>query len=389
MLSGRVDNIKYIPIKSKSQKNRRRYVQKDLLLQSIDLEDQDSDDENQVIIQDSEPQKTILDDDSDIDSNLPTEIDLSINLYTPKSEINDEFEDEFARLAVESVKNTNLVENNDFYDTSFVTEQEDDPFDTTIAANINPGKAELKLIEQEILNDIGNDDFFDPRAEEKLKLILSPPIQEYNTNDLLKTSSSFFDFNAETIKPTTAIEYKDPFDTSIAAEVSKPGKIELKFIANEILSSIDDSCDDFNPREFEPEIKQPLHLNLSKSVAFNLEEGTEKAHLRRVSTPYLHKGFEQDIADTLLSTNDQLDIKVLTPTTTTTEIEDNFDPFDTSICNNVIAPGKIELKILAQELQDKYSLKEDSPTDLISANTDFNLSSISVKPLSPISKKNA
>lgn len=38
---------------------------------------------------------------------------------------------------------------------------EDDPFDTAFAENILPGKAELKLIENEILN---NDNDFDPRA---------------------------------------------------------------------------------------------------------------------------------------------------------------------------------------------------------------------------------
>lgn len=42
-----------------------------------------------------------------------------------------------------------------------------DPFDTTFAQNILPGKEELKLIEKEILK---NDITFDPRGPEVSKL---------------------------------------------------------------------------------------------------------------------------------------------------------------------------------------------------------------------------
>lgn len=42
----------------------------------------------------------------------------------------------------------------------------DDPFDTTFAENILPGKAELKLIEKDILD---NDVDFNPRAPASIK----------------------------------------------------------------------------------------------------------------------------------------------------------------------------------------------------------------------------
>lgn len=49
---------------------------------------------------------------------------------------------------------------------------EDDPFDTAFAENILPGKAELKIIENEILNS-ENDLDFNPRAEEKISEIIN------------------------------------------------------------------------------------------------------------------------------------------------------------------------------------------------------------------------
>lgn len=49
---------------------------------------------------------------------------------------------------------------------------EDDPFDTAFAENILPGKAELKVIENEILNS-ENDLDFNPRAEEKISVIIN------------------------------------------------------------------------------------------------------------------------------------------------------------------------------------------------------------------------
>lgn len=47
-----------------------------------------------------------------------------------------------------------------------------DPFDTAFAENILPGKAELKIIESEILNS-ENDIDFNPRAEERISEIIN------------------------------------------------------------------------------------------------------------------------------------------------------------------------------------------------------------------------
>lgn len=59
---------------------------------------------------------------------------------------------------------------------------ESDPFDTSFAANILPGKAELKLIENEILNS-ANDIDFDPRApSNKLDSILNNKVSIQLTN---------------------------------------------------------------------------------------------------------------------------------------------------------------------------------------------------------------
>lgn len=60
--------------------------------------------------------------------------------------------------------------------------EESDPFDTSFATNILPGKAELKLIESEILNS-ANDIDFDPRASShKFDSILNSKVSIQVTN---------------------------------------------------------------------------------------------------------------------------------------------------------------------------------------------------------------
>lgn len=110
-----------------------------------------------------------------------------------------------------------------------------DPFDTSIACNILPGKTELKLIESELINSANPET---PKT--------------YNLNAVLKTQSAEKDLFEEEdhsdvhVKPLTPIldrkldlnseigEDIDPFDTSIASNIGL-GRTELKILESELI----------------------------------------------------------------------------------------------------------------------------------------------------------
>lgn len=116
-----------------------------------------------------------------------------------------------------------------------------DPFDTSIACNILPGKTELKLLESELIHSNSNlkqslsDPDFNPRDD----IIVTQPTKKETVN-LLETSS-----DAVNVRPLTPIiDNKlsfeldecdiDPFDTSIANNIA-PGRAELKLLETELI----------------------------------------------------------------------------------------------------------------------------------------------------------
>ncbi|XP_067011482.2 protein stoned-A [Anabrus simplex] len=177
---------------------------------------------------------------------------------------------------------------------------EADPFDTTFAENILPGKVELKLIENEILGGKGfevneahilsrsDSDFdFNPREDERIhhqqflstvSIHITDPAGEVQPEehdpfnnvginsltlshrDLLGGSTTDLSKLAhDPIEPapepqSEEISYTDPFDTSIVDVITAPGKAELKFIEKELLGEVvsalprDLSDPDFDPR---------------------------------------------------------------------------------------------------------------------------------------------
>lgn len=214
----------------------------------------------------------------------------------------------------------------------FVDENEiDDPFDTTFALNLAPGKAELKVIENELLDpNIDKklnleDKNFDPRDEQRAKIdeVVNTikgisnrrSIEVKESLDLLATEN---DIPVKVLTPGDSltnnfddISYKDPFDTSIATNIL-PGKTELKLLENELIyseiseekkrDSVNDKCvDDLLVHKEDIVIEKPL------SPAERIEQSFE----------------------------DQ-------------EFDPDFDPFDTSCVKN-IQPGKTELKLLESE----------------------------------------
>lgn len=223
-----------------------------------------------------------------------------------------------------------------------VEEAIEDPFDTSFVAEIAPGKAELKLIESDLFDpekDLINrisDPNFDPRDEKQvavaevvqtIKEIYNP--KPVNTTVVLKESEPIDLFVVENeveSKVLTPAKEKvhnqdiaysvDPFDTSIANNIL-PGKTELKLLETELINSDNtnkDSC--------------------SKDISRKPVETKQ---------------------DLLIYTTDTVIDKPLSPVTNSSaasaieETDDDFDPFDTSIANN-IAPGRTELKLLESEL---------------------------------------
>lgn len=190
-----------------------------------------------------------------------------------------------------------------------------DPFDTSIAESLLPGKGELKLLEKELLDDskvpkkiiIEEDDDFDPRAEEiirpaelnlKEKRVSIPKVTFALEKDLLTD-----DHHGElhVAKPLTPYYPQDlpnednfdidPFDTSYVKHA--PGEVELKLLENELVE-VESKCTDIlTEEEFIPHV--------------------------------LHTPVEPEIA-----------------------VPEEIDPFDTSFANDS-APSQTEIKLLESE----------------------------------------
>ncbi|XP_063993687.1 uncharacterized protein LOC135171230 [Diachasmimorpha longicaudata] len=125
-----------------------------------------------------------------------------------------------------------------------------DPFDTSIASNILPGKAELKLLESELsqvsvnpipvrinkidLNKVSappaplldDEEDFDPRAGEVKEAPDFLSIEDQNSGDKVLTPQQNSGLDEDI----------DPFDTSFAA--IGPGKTELKLLESELMEKL-------------------------------------------------------------------------------------------------------------------------------------------------------
>lgn len=257
----------------------------------------------------------------------------------------------------------------------------DDPFDTSVIdAIVAPKKAELTLLESELLSNIPqelrhslSDPDFDPRAEEeeiviptkqetvnkrKSSLVLnihsvsSSPSRGVkfaaNTGDLLKTDdhseghrkplTPYYTKDPVAL-PETLSDESDPFDTSFVSD-SKPTDVELNLLERDLLveSKLKHSLSD---QEFDPRASSP-----------------KPAPVPIVKTD-------------LLSANNDFSSKVLTPaveTRTFTSIDHFVDPFDTSNIESNIQPGKVELHLLADEFVPHVKIE----TDLFDTSQDTN-----------------
>ncbi|XP_046432398.1 protein stoned-B-like [Neodiprion fabricii] len=360
-------------------------------------------------------EKTILEEIPDLDD---TEFDLSTTSETPLKL--EEADDPFSAKESEENKFQSEIIEASFEAATFVNEE--DPFDTTFAENLLPGKTELKCIEKE-LEDL-------PISEVAISLTDPAGLSRDYETGLIKNADDqdgdIFDTDASStiqkdllggsvtdlsqlvdqpIAPIEEITYVDPFDTSGVVELP-PGKTELKFLERELLGEVENaeplSDDDFDPRGDETPVKsapsrppappkvikpsppnfevtfgdaddavvpqqgrkpsRPEELGLAapvKSVAFDLPTPSQRPDLLKTSEE------EKSIPSKPLTPYSQRSFEEVLSEDEPGD-EADIDPFDTSFVAKV-APGKKELKLIESEL-----LKRDSQLSHSLSDHDFN-----------------
>ena len=121
-----------------------------------------------------------------------------------------------------------------------------DPFDTSIVNNLLPGKAELKLIEYELIGSEEpttsikrsyTDPDFNPRDSESEDIQIEDHIVDHIDENTV-TEKSLTPIPVQQIESTVEEEEEDidPFDTSCVGKLV-PGKVELKLLESELVSN--------------------------------------------------------------------------------------------------------------------------------------------------------
>ncbi|XP_058797513.1 uncharacterized protein LOC131667823 [Phymastichus coffea] len=322
--------------------------------------------------------KTLLDE-------VPTLDDDEFDLTAPdETVVLEEPEDPFAAKEPEDLGFQEEIIEACFEAASIINE--DDPFDTTIAANILPGKTELKFIEKELeqvpISEVSIS-LTDPSG---LKCDYETGLLKNQSNSLSVTKKDLLGGSAtdlsqladKPIKPVEEISYVDPFDTSNIQELP-PGRTELKVLEKELLGekktpTLDDlEDDDFDPRAEEKKAAPPIRpppITPKVPVAVQADEEVPRISGRKPSRPEALDIAPKIVAfniptpkpDLLASSEEEkaLPSKPLTPYYPQKSIEEvlptedevdgsDIDPFDTSFVANT-APGKTELKIIESEL---------------------------------------
>lgn len=459
VLSGRIDYVSTCKI----TKGRRPRIQQDLLLDDFDGAEQPL--AETVVAEPTEIEKTLLDDDNDLPdipvdlTKLPPVLPRPVSPVIPTAVQEDttektsngpldisEFEVLKEKTILEEIpdlddtefdlnaapnESTHLEETDDPFaakepeTTDFQTEiieasfeaatfvDEADPFDTTFADNILPGKTELKFIEKELEElpiaevSISLTDPAGFNRDYETGLLKLDDEQKDNHDSLLSSKKDLLGGSTtdlsqladEPIAPVEEITYVDPFDTSAVKELP-PGKTELKVLEKELLgeqsSNYVEDDSDFDPRKDEEPVKQsivkppPSRPSAPVKPVFDVNfeedeiEPTPASLEKQASRPEILElaptkavAFELPTPskrpDLLATTEEEktLPSKPLTPYYSQKSIEESLpieddeidvDPFDTSFVNNV-APGKTELKLIESELLRQESKLPHSLSD--------------------------
>lgn len=301
VLTGRIDNV------TVTSKRPKRVIPGDLLLES-----DDKDLPLTSVTCSVEPsEKSILDIDSDIPISTP--IDLSISLHTSLVQQN---KNNGSEIKAESEQS---------YCTKLSNDDEDfDEFTQLATESLEFNTEVIKLESQEIK--------LEPVLQESWSAF------EANKNKDVFAESIVEDQIDDIVDPY--LEQNDPFDTSFAEVVVTQLQVRKE-------ATILEEDDDFDPRAEEVQLR--LNNRRKSSVRIHL---TDPSGLREsITSDDIIDKEESPISRDLLgsSTTDlsQLGDSPLDPI----DIHNpEIDPFDTTIVDKIGVPGKIELKLLEQEL---------------------------------------
>lgn len=302
VLTGRIDNVTVT-----TTKRSKRVIPGDLLLEDTNKELPTA----PTTI--SEPiEKSILDIDPDIPISSP--IDLSVSLHT--SLIQQNKKDSEVDLSTFEQVTSEQPE-----------EEEFDEFTLLAAESLEASAEVIKLDENAIKLEPVLQESWSAFEADKNELVFAECIVE----DQIDVLDPYLDQD-------------DPFDTSFADAVvpltqSHQAQREAVILEED---------DDFDPRA--EEIQILLNNRRKSSVRIHL---TDPSGLREsiTSDDIIEKKTESSISRDLLggSTTDltQLGDSPLNPV----DVNDSeIDPFDTTIVDKIVAPGRVELKLLEQEL---------------------------------------
>lgn len=305
VLTGRIDNL---TITSKRPK---RVIPGDLLLESGDKEVSSVPSTNVT-----EPvEKSILDIDTDIP--ITTPIDLSVSLHTSLLQQQQQQQKSISQEDLPAIVNEEKTDETD--------DKEIDEFTLLAAESLEVKSTITKLEDKEFK--------VEPVLQESWSAF------EADKNETVFAEGIVED-QLDVIDPY--IDQDDPFDTSFAdavIPVSNFGQVKQ----DEVILEDDD---DFDPRAEEVQVK----LN-------NRRKSSVRIHLTNPS------GIRESITSDDIIENDTSSPRDLLGGSTTdlTQLGDSpldpvdinnteIDPFDTTIVDKIVAPGKVELKLLEQEL---------------------------------------
>ncbi|GBP22310.1 Protein stoned-A [Eumeta japonica] len=253
----------------------------------------------------------------DLDADLPvtTPIDLSVSLHTSFIQQQKQSE-ETVNFLDEKVLNTDVIRQ----------DSEDDEFTLLAAESIESSGAATK-IENEIK--------IEPVLEESWSAF------EAITNESVFAESIIID---QIDVDPFIIDESDPFDTSFAESVVP--SLESREVKKEAVILEDD--DDFDPRA--EEVKVILNNRRKSSVKIHL---TDPFGIREsITSDDTNEKEDNSISRDLLGGSSTTDLNQLgdSPLNPVDVNSDLADPFDTTSVDKIVAPGKVELKLLEQEL---------------------------------------
>lgn len=318
VLTGRIDNV------TVTSKRPKRVIPGDLLLESTDGYDERPI-ESKVASESIE--KSILDLDTDIP--ITTPIDLSVSLHT-------------SLIQNKTSEQAGAPTQDPFFTDHPSVDEEFDEFSLLAAKSLEDNAEVTKLGETEIK--------VEPVVQESWSAF------EADKNEFVFAESIIED-QIDIVDPY--LDQDDPFDTSFADAVI-PG---TKFQVNKETVILEDD-DDFDPRY--EEVRGRLNNRRKSSVRIHL---TDPSGVREsiTSDDIIVKEDNQAIRDLLGgSTTDLTQLGDL-PLDPVDVNHCETDPFDTTIVDRIVAPGKVELKLLEKELV----ISNSSPIYRVPSDPDF------------------